>query len=135
MLNLNISLLCTYVLNKSKSINAGAIATCWGYIYPIILCYLVVFFKDSQDPLHGISKLNFAIIISINQRKTEKFKDWFINGDEFNVLDVQQKKILMKFINLNDSNSDLDSSLYQNNSESNSRSGSEVVKGVEFTNN
>jgi len=69
--------------------------------------------------LQGISKLNFAIIISINQRKTDEFKDWFINGDEFKVLDMAQKKVLMKFININDSDvSDLDSSLYQNNSDS-----------------
>ena len=83
------------------------------------MCCIIVVTKDSKDPLQGISKLNFAIIISINQRKTDEFKDWFINGDEFKVLDMAQKKILMKFININDSDvSDLDSSLYQNNSDS-----------------
>ena len=91
-------------------IQFGAFQVVQGYIYPIILATAVIFLKDSTDPLQGLSKLNYYIIISINQRVTNKFKDLFINGDEFKVLDTQQRKVLLKYIDLN--NSDVSSSEY-----------------------
>lgn len=74
--------------------------------------YIVVFLKDTKDPLQGISKLNFGIIIPTNEKNTSKFKEWFINGDEFNLLDQEQRNKIIKYINLNVSEfTNVDSSL------------------------
>ena len=43
------------------------------------------------------------IILSINQRITPNFKDIFVHGDEFRVLDNEQRRVLMKYIDINDS--------------------------------
>jgi len=50
------------------------------------------------------------IILSINQRITPNFKDLFVHGDEFRVLNNEQRKVLMKYIDINDS--EVSSSLY-----------------------
>ena len=43
------------------------------------------------------------IILSINQRITPSFKELFLDGDDFKVLDNEQRRILMKYIDVNDS--------------------------------
>lgn len=51
----------------------GKILTLTGYYMPILSSVALLIFKSSTDPLQGISKLDMMMIVSINQRVTEKF--------------------------------------------------------------
>jgi hypothetical protein len=66
ILNFLIASVIGLISDKNEKDLLSKISAYWGYIYPVILCCIITFTKDSKDPLQGISKLNLVIIISIN---------------------------------------------------------------------
>ena len=52
-------------------------------VYPLIKAYGMTVIKSPEDPLQGISKLNFMIIISSTQVVLPSFYPTMIVGDEW----------------------------------------------------
>ena len=51
IINFIISSTIGYVKFKDYGLESAYVSVCWGYLYPTLLCYMVVFFKSSKDPL------------------------------------------------------------------------------------
>ena len=59
-------------------------------VFPILLGFILIFIKSSQDPLEGVSKLDAILSISSNQHKHENFEQNIYKSQDWKALSKQE---------------------------------------------